>query len=635
MEKRMIGTPMSHDVKGHQLGPVWQGKDVEQLGLEAEDFGHGGEGKNLEAREVSQGMEKEPDTLSIRTSHTASTQRTDHDREETAEQPQDEASDIEPRNLEALQPTNSAPFSVFTQSQKRFIVFMVALAGFFSPLSANIYFPALNDLSVYFRTPSAIMNLTLTTYMLFQGIAPTIFGDLADMAGRRPAYLIGFAVYIGACIGIACCDSFAALLVLRCLQSSGSSGTIALGSGVVADIATSAERGVWMGWATSGPMVAPALAPVLGGIFTQFLGWRWIFWFLVIAAGVFVVPFALTFPETGRNVVGNGSVPPQGWNMSLLNYLHVRKGRKESSELERTETRESRISAQRALASRRKLRFPNPLKAMTIVAEKDVALLLFYNSMVYCAFYDVMASAPQLLEDIYGYDALQIGLCFLPFGFGCFLAPQGAGMLMDWNFRRTSRKIGYEIVKGRGNDLRNFPLERARIEVAIPMVFIGDAALLCYGWVMQVETNLAAPLVLMFIIGLTMTGAFNVMSVMLVDLYPLSPATATAANNLVRCLLGAGATGVVIYMIDAMGRGWCFTFIAAVVAVLSPILWVLERWGPGWREARRVRAEAAKERKADAAGLEASPGDVQPNTTYGKTTATGEQETLEKEDLGN
>lgn len=97
-----------------------------------------------------------------------------------------------------------------------------------------------------------------------------------------------------------------------------------------------------------------------------------------------------------------------------------------------------------------------------------------------------------------------------------------------------------------------------------------------------------------------MTSAFNCLSVMLVDLYPLSPATATAANNLIRCLLGAGATGVIIYMIDAMGRGWAFTFIAGVVLLFSPILWLLERRGPGWREARRVRAEEIKRSKAEA-----------------------------------
>ena len=90
--------------------------------------------------------------------------------------------------------------------------------------------------------------------MIFQGLAPTIMGDLADTAGRRPAYTLCFVIYIGANIGIALCKDYVSLLVLRCLQSTGCAATIALGSGVVADIATSSERGQWMGWATAGPV---------------------------------------------------------------------------------------------------------------------------------------------------------------------------------------------------------------------------------------------------------------------------------------------------------------------------------------------------------------------------------------------
>jgi MFS family permease len=171
------------------------------------------------------------------------------------------------------------PWSVFTYRQKCWIVVMVSVASFFSPLSANIYFPALETLSKDFNTSESVMNLTLTSYMIFQGLAPTIFGDFADMAGRRPAYIIGFVLYLAANAGLANSNTFVALLILRCLQSTGSSSTIALGSAVVADMCTSAERGTFMGWATSSAMFAPAIAPVLGGVFTELLGWRWIFWY--------------------------------------------------------------------------------------------------------------------------------------------------------------------------------------------------------------------------------------------------------------------------------------------------------------------------------------------------------------------
>ncbi|KAF2637483.1 MFS general substrate transporter [Massarina eburnea CBS 473.64] len=480
--------------------------------------------------------------------------------------------------------SNSPPYSVLSKRKKIFIVFLAAWGGFFSPLSANIYFPALTTLSKDYNVSSTLMNLTLTSYMIFQGLAPTIFGDLSDMAGRRPAYIIGFIIYIGANIGLALQDSYAALFILRCVQSSGSSATIALGNGVVADIATSSERGTWMGYVTSGPMIAPALAPILGGLFADFLGWRAIFWFLVIMSVVYMIPFLIAFPETGRNVVGNGSIPPQGWNMSLLDYLAYRKRLKaDGAELTQTTSRDE----QRSLAKQRKLRFPNPLGTLRVIKQKDAGLLLFYNSLVYTAFYDVIASAPYLFQEIYHFNELQVGLAFIPFGCGAMFAPMTSGKLMDFNYRRLARKGGFPIDKKRGNDMKDFPLEKARLQVAAPQLLIGTAAVLCYGWILEKEPSLAAPLAMHFLIGLCLTGAFNCMSVMLVDYYPLSPATATAANNLVRCLVGAAGTGIINIMIESMGRGWCFTFIAGVVAVMSPILWILLKWGPKWREERR------------------------------------------------
>lgn len=482
---------------------------------------------------------------------------------------------------------------------KLFIVFMVAWGGFFSPLSANIFYPALNTLSSELHVTDELINLTLTTYSIFQGLAPTIFGDLADMAGRRPAYIIGFIIYIGACIGIALQDSYAALMVLRCLQSTGSSGMIALANGVVADVATVAERGTWMGWATGPMMIGPAAGPVIGGLLAQFLGWRSIFWFLVIMAGVYLIVFTIVFPETGRNVVGNGSIPPQGWNMSVLNWWSVRKAARNNDALSRTTSRESNRLAQQRLARARKLRWPNPLNTLKLIKEPDVGLLLLYNSLVYTAFMDVAASAPFLFTSTYSFNDLQVGLAFIPFGTGALLAPLVNGRLLDWNYRRTASRIGMAIDRKRGDDLRGFPIERARIEVAAPLLCIGLASLTAYGWVMDVETHLAAPLVLFFLMGLTLTGTFNVLNLMLVDFYPLAPATATAANNLARCLVGAGGSAVVILMIKKMGRGWCFTFHALVVAAASPILWVLVKRGPGWREQRRVKAEEVRRRREE------------------------------------
>ena len=131
-----------------------------------------------------------------------------------------------------------------------------------------------------------------------QGLAPAMIAGFSDTAGRRPAYIICFTLYIAANIGLCLQSNYAALMVLRCLQSAGSSGTVALAQGVVADIVTSAERGTYVGLTSVASIVAPIAGPILGGILAQYGGWRWIFYFLLILSGVIFVPFLLFFPES-------------------------------------------------------------------------------------------------------------------------------------------------------------------------------------------------------------------------------------------------------------------------------------------------------------------------------------------------
>lgn len=179
------------------------------------------------------------------------------------------------------------------------------------------------------------------------------------------------------------------------------------------------------------------------------------------------------------------------------------------------------------------------------------------------------------------------------------IASIGQGFLLDWNYRRTAKKLGFKIDKKRGDNLKNFPIEKVRIQVITPCIFIGSACLIGYAWALQTEVHVAVPLVLTFFIGLFVTGSFSVINTLIVDLYPEAPATATAANNLCRCLFGAIATAVIEDMIKGIGRGWSFTLIALIFTVLSPILWIIQKYGPTWREERRLKMLKQKETGQD------------------------------------
>ena len=69
-----------------------------------------------------------------------------------------------------------------------------------------------------------LINLTITSYQLVSGIAPSILGDMADHTGRRPVALIAFTLYLAANLGLALQSNYVALVILRCLQSAGASG---------------------------------------------------------------------------------------------------------------------------------------------------------------------------------------------------------------------------------------------------------------------------------------------------------------------------------------------------------------------------------------------------------------------------
>ncbi|KFG88251.1 hypothetical protein MANI_015681 [Metarhizium anisopliae] len=480
-------------------------------------------------------------------------------------------------DVEAVSRVASAPYSAFTRRTKIWITTMVTIASVISPMTANVYFPALDSVADDLNVSIALINLTLTTYMIFQGLAPTIFGDFGDTAGRRPAFTLAFTIYLFANIGLALQRDYTALLVLRCLQSAGSSGTLALAYAVVADIASSEERGRYMGLVGAGVNFGPAVGPVLGGVLSHELGWPSIFWFCAIFVFVWLIPWVLSVPETCRNVVGNGSVPPPRWNMTVVDLL-----------------RPGGVNQRPASAPKVKIRVPNPLRTLSIVVQKEEGLILFISAIMYVNFILIGATLSILFKEIYEYDDLEVGLCYLPYGVGCCMVMLLQGHILDRNFARIAKKLGMATSRKRGEDMLSFPIESARIQPLYPAITVGAAALIGWGWSLEAETTVAVPLVLLFIVGMLVPSSFGVLNTLLVDLNEDAPATAAAANNLTRCLSGAAATAIVDQMFDAMGRGWTFTLLALLMVACLPGLRVLEKRGPRWR-AERARQKADKQ----------------------------------------
>jgi hypothetical protein len=86
----------------------------------------------------------------------------------------------------------------------------------------------------------------------------------------------------------------------------------------------------------------------------------------------------------------------------------------------------------------------------------------------------------------------------------------------------------------------------------------------------------------------------------MVDLYPGQATSAAAANNLVRCLLGAASSAAILPMSDAMGAGWAYTTLALMFLLSCGGLLVIMKFGPQWRKARQAKEDAREKRKVEA-----------------------------------
>lgn len=499
----------------------------------------------------------------------------------------------------------NAPYSAFPIKAKRLIVLGAASASIFAPLSMQIYLPSLTTLVEDFGVSRTKINLTLSVYMVFMAISPMIMGGIADVIGRRPALLACFSVYIVSCVLIAFCNTYAELMGFRILQSIGASPTIAIASAVVADIVTSAERGSYAALVAVPVIFAPTLGPVIGGLLTEYLGWRSIFWFLLIAGTLGFLFIGLAFPETCRAIVGDASARSPKLYRSVLQVARDRKPLySETANAER-----ARILG---TSSRRSLLWNSLTSAVRVLFTKDRFLLLFYVGLIFSGFNAIATELPTQFRAIYGYDSVMIGVMYIPMAGGAMISTAIFGKQMNKNFRKYAARQGISIEAGQQVDMYEFPVEKARLEVTIMPLLLSTAGIACWGWVLEMKTSIAAPCVLLFIMGVGLNGVMASTNALLMDISASQAGAVMAASNLTRCALGAVASAVIQTMIDALGLGWTYVIFGVVYLMFSPVLILQYYKGQQWRKQSKAKEDRKAAQVAAKVGNKGTP--INPET---------------------
>lgn len=145
---------------------------------------------------------------------------------------------------------------------------------------------ALDQTIVATAVPSIVRDLggfsqfpwLFSLYLLSQAATVPVYGKLADLFGRRPLMYFGIAMFLVGSILAGAAWSMPVLIVARALQGLGAGAVQPIGMTIIGDIYSLEERAKVQGYVASVWAIASVLGPTLGGLLSQMLSWRFIFW---------------------------------------------------------------------------------------------------------------------------------------------------------------------------------------------------------------------------------------------------------------------------------------------------------------------------------------------------------------------
>lgn len=175
---------------------------------------------------------------------------------------------------------------------------LLAVLGMLGPFSIDTYIPAFSGIAKSIGATPVEMQQTLSAYLFGFAFMNLFHGALSDSFGRRPVVLGGIAVFTLASLGCALSQTIGQLVLFRAVQGMAAGAGIVVSRAVIRDMFPPAEAQKVMSQVTIYFGIAPAIAPIIGGLLFVHLGWHSVFWFLVIVGVLLFAANWRLLPET-------------------------------------------------------------------------------------------------------------------------------------------------------------------------------------------------------------------------------------------------------------------------------------------------------------------------------------------------
>lgn len=163
-------------------------------------------------------------------------------------------------------------------SVQRIALAVSVLSSFLTPFMGSAMNVALPAVALDFSLSAVALGWVAMAYQLTAAMFLVPFGRLADIIGRKKVFGAGIAVYTAASAICALAPGPAVLITLRAVQGVGGAMIFGTGVAILTSVFPPGERGKALGLSTAAVYLGLSLGPVLGGVMTQSLGWRSLFW---------------------------------------------------------------------------------------------------------------------------------------------------------------------------------------------------------------------------------------------------------------------------------------------------------------------------------------------------------------------
>jgi DHA1 family bicyclomycin/chloramphenicol resistance-like MFS transporter len=178
-----------------------------------------------------------------------------------------------------------------------FLIIFLGILSAFGPFITDMYLPTLPSMVEDFGTTEALVQFSLTMGMIGLAVGQIFFGQMSQKWGRRPILIVSMALFIVAAVACVFSENISFFLICRLAQGLGGAGGIVLARSIATDCYSGRELAKMMAIIGAINGIAPATAPIVGGLVAKTIGWQGIFVILAVI-GLILFVMSLIYRET-------------------------------------------------------------------------------------------------------------------------------------------------------------------------------------------------------------------------------------------------------------------------------------------------------------------------------------------------